>query len=374
MDFEAIEIGTPVEELDTPCAIVDLDRMEANIVDWQSAIAGAGAQLRPHIKTHKVPAIGQLQIAAGACGITVAKLSEAQVFADAGCDDIFVAYPLMGEFKWARAAQLAGQIRLIVGADSEFGVRGLSAAADAAGTTIGVRIEVNSGLNRAGVDAEAVLPLCRLVEELPGLELDGIFTFRSVYYSAVGEHTAQSAGHEEGTQLAELAAQLRAQGVKIDSVSAGSTPTARWAAAVEGVTEVRPGTYVFGDYMMAETGFTPYENLALSVLTIVVSRPAPDRATIDGGSKTFGGDIVPDRYGLKGYARVVGREAFLESMSEEHGVVRLEDDFPDLNLGDKIALYPAHVCTAVNLCDELVGARDGRVEVVWAVAARGKRR
>ena len=250
-------------------------------------------------------------------------------------------YPIVGERKWARAAQLAGEVRLIVGVDTAFGVRGLSGAAVAAGTTIEVRVEVNSGLNRAGVASDKALELCRLVNELPGLELDGIFTFRSVHYGAIGEHTAQSAGHEEGAQLAQLANELRAAGVEIRAVSAGSTPTARRAAEVKGVTEVRPGTYVFGDYMIAEGGATPYKNVAMSVLCTVVRCPAPDRVTVDSGSKTFGGDVVPDHYGLKGYARVAGREAYLETMSEEHGVVRLEDEPASLNLADKIALYPA---------------------------------
>lgn len=172
--------------------------------------------------------------------------------------------------------------------------------------------------------------------------------------------------------MAALAADLRAAGIPIREVSVGSTPTARAAARVPGVTEVRPGTYVFFDYMMAALGVSCYDEIALSVLCTVVSRPRPDRATVDGGSKTFCGDILPAHLGLDGYGRAVGEEAYVESMSEEHGVVRLG---PGVNwrVGEKVAFYPIHVCTTVNLADELVGIRAGRVETVWSVAARGRR-
>src|SRR5690349_1670493 len=124
-----IQLGTPVEELDTPCMLVDLDRMEANIRRWQARVSASGATLRPHVKTHKVPAIAKMQLAAGATGITVAKLAEAEIFAANGCSDIFVAYPIVGQHKWHRAAELAAECTLTVGVDSEIGARGLSAAA-----------------------------------------------------------------------------------------------------------------------------------------------------------------------------------------------------------------------------------------------------
>jgi D-serine deaminase-like pyridoxal phosphate-dependent protein len=169
-----------------------------------------------------------------------------------------------------------------------------------------------------------------------------------------------------------LAEELRASAIPIRAISLGSTPTARIAAQVPGVTEVRPGTYIFGDYMMAERGVMGYDAVALSILCTVVSRPAADKATIDGGSKTFCGDVFPARLNLKGYGRAVDMDAYVESMSEEHGVVRLG---PGANpqIGDKIAFNPIHVCTTVNLSDELIGVRDGRVERVYPILARGKR-
>lgn len=361
-----------IADLDTPCLLVDLDRLEENIRAWQAAIDAAGATLRPHVKTHKIPEIARMQLAAGARGITVAKLGEAEVFAAAGCDDIFVAYPVIGAQKWRRAAELARSTRLIVGVDSLVGARGLSNAAASAGSRIAVRVELEQGLCRSGVTLEHALQLCEEILSLPSLDLDGIFAYRSVFYPGASDHTLVEAGRREGEAMVAIAEALRGAGVPIRSVSVGSTPTARAAAGVPGVTEVRPGTYVFGDYMMAERGATPYETLALSILCTVVSRPTVDLATVDGGSKTFSGDIPPTVEGLRGYARAVGSEAYVERMSEEHGVVRLGPDI-DPVIGDRLAFFPIHVCTTVNLSDELIGVRNGRVETIWPVLARGKR-
>ena len=367
-----IEPGTPVADLDTPCLLVDLDRMEANIQKWQATLGATGVGVRPHIKTHKVPAIAQMQLAAGAVGITAAKVAEAEVFAAGGCNDIFIAYPIVGTEKWRRAAELARTCTLTVGIDSEVGARGLSTAASAAGTTVRVRVEIDSGLNRAGVPPAGASALCRLALDLPGLELDGIFTFRGASFPGADGRPAAELGQKEGELMVGLAETLRAEGLPIGSVSVGSTPTSRAAAQVAGVTEVRPGTYIFSDYMLAEGGHVGYDEIALSILCTVVSRPAADKATVDGGSKTFCGDIFPARINLKGYARAVGMEAYVESLSEEHGVARLGPGV-DPQIGDRIAFHPIHVCTTVNLADELIGVRGGRVEQVWPILARGKR-
>jgi D-serine deaminase-like pyridoxal phosphate-dependent protein len=367
-----IQPGTALTDLDTPCLLVDLDRMERNIQRWQTAIGATGVQLRPHVKTHKVPAIAQRQLAAGATGIAVAKVAEAEVFAAQGCNDIFIAYPVIGREKWQRAACLAHTCLLTVGIDSEIGARGLSSAAVDVGVTLRARVEVDLGLNRCGVPPAQAEALCRLILGLPGLQLDGIFAFRSIFFAAAAGRTPAELGQEEGQQMAALANQLRSAGIPIRSVSVGSTPTACAAAQVPGISEVRPGTYVFGDYMMAEKNVVTYDDIALSILCTVVSRPAPDKATIDGGSKTFAGDIFPANLHLKGYARAVGCEAYVESLSEEHGVVRLGAGV-NPSIGDQIAFYPIHVCTTVNLSDTLVGVRGGKVEQVWNIAARGKR-
>lgn len=365
-------IGTPIEELDTPCMLIDLDKLEANIRNWQATIAANGVNLRPHVKTHKVPEIAHMQLAAGSPGITVAKVSEAEVFAEAGCNNIFIAYPTVGPVKWKRAAELAREITLIVGVDSLVGAQGLSAAAQAAGSTIQVRVEIDTGLNRSGIPAENALELCRAVQNLPNLELDGLFTFRGPSFPGAAGRSAEELGREEGQIVVDLAEELRSAGIPIRNVSVGGTPTSRPAATVPGVTEVRAGTYVFSDWMMIAGGHVPEDEVALSILCTVSSRPAPDKATVDGGSKTFSGDSNPAKYNVPGYARAVGLDGYIESMSEEHGVMRLGPDAQP-QIGDRIAFHPLHVCPTVNLSDELIGVRNGVVEKVWPILARGKR-
>lgn len=368
--------GMSVEELPTPAVLVDLDKMERNISTWQKAASDNGSALRPHIKTHKVPEIAQMQLKAGAGGITAAKVSEAEVFARAGCNDIYIAYPTVGEHKWRAAAELARENRIIVGADSEIGLRGLSEAATRAGSKIEVRIEFESGLGRSGAARSEVLGLCRLAESLPGIELNGLMTYRSVAFPGARERDFNDVGREEGELLVEVAEEMRAAGIEIKELTGGSTPTGKAVAKVAGVNEVRPGTYVFMDYICHHWGTAEYSDCALSILCTVVSRPSPQTATVDGGSKTFAGDIWPANLGAKGYARAAGEDApidaFVVKMSEEHGVTHLGEGV-DWKIGERVAFHPIHVCTAVNLSDELIGVRDGKVEVVWPVAARGKR-
>ncbi|MBO0778930.1 MAG: alanine racemase, partial [Ktedonobacteraceae bacterium] len=298
---------------------------------------------------------------------------EAEVFAAAGVNDIFVAYPIIGHEKALRAARLAQSCHLIVGVESEPGIKQLSAAATELDTTLFVRVEIDSGLKRTGVAPAAAASLCRQVLAAPGLQLDGIFTFRGVSFADAPSKNPQALGEQEGTLMANLAEQLRAADIPIKEVSVGSTPTALSAAIVPGITEVRPGTYVFFDRMTTRTGTSSEQEIALSILATVVSRPAPDMAVIDAGSKTFCGDIVPANAGLEGYGVTTsGPQGTVVRMNEEHGIVRLEPGFAP-QIGDKIAFFPNHVCTTVNLSDEIVVVQNGTVKDIWPVAARGRR-
>ena len=358
--------------ISTPALVIDLDKMEANIRKWQAEIGKHGVALRPHVKTHKIPAIAKLQLAAGASGITVAKVAEAEVFAQQGCDDIFIAYPVIGADKWQRAAQLAKRIKLIVGVESEVGARGLSQAAAESAATIFVRVEVDTGLNRSGIQAAQTEALCRLIQSLPGLELDGLFTYRSSIFAGAGGRSPHELGIEEGQIMVNIAEQLRAQDIPIKSISGGSTPTSRSFASVPGITEARPGTYIFNDYMQAARGIVAYDEIALTIYCTVISVLGPNKFTVDGGSKTFCGDIAYRGTDLKGYAKLIGKEIYVDSLSEEHGVVRCDKPFA-VNVGDVLAFHPVHVCTTVNLSDALIGVRGSKVEVVWPILARGKR-
>jgi D-serine deaminase-like pyridoxal phosphate-dependent protein len=366
-------IGLPIAELDTPCLLVDLDRMEANIACMAEMARSKGVALRPHIKTHKVPAIAKMQLAAGAVGITVAKVSEAEVMAAAGIGDIFVAYPVVTPIKARRATTLVKQgCRLILGVDSLEGARVLSETATRDGITLEVRMEINTGLNRCGVTPAQAVELAAAVRSLPGLSLEGIFTFRSASFPGSAGRTIADVGQEEGEIMRDLAHRLRNAGIPIRSVSAGSSPTAPYCA-IPGVTEVRPGTYVFCDNTLVHLGVAAPDQVALSALATVVSRPLPELATVDAGVKVFSGDVSPRDAGLPGHALGLDDPALvLIRMNEEHGVIQLPPG-RDLRVGEQVLLIPNHVCTAVNLSGELIGIRNGKVECIWLVAARGLR-
>jgi D-serine deaminase-like pyridoxal phosphate-dependent protein len=367
MNAHGVRPGDLVGDLDTPATLVDLDRLERNIRDWQSVMDRCGVGFRPHAKTHKVPEIALMQIAAGARGIVCAKVSEAEPFADAGVRDICIAFPVFGETKWRRIAEIAKRgVRVTVNCDNETAARGLSRAAVEAGVALHLQIDVDTGLHRGGLaahDTSAIGHLARTIEALPGVEFDGITTFRTTGFE--GAPAPPEAGRQEGATLVEIAERLRDADVEVRQVTAGSTPTGRWVAEVAGITEVRAGTYVFNDLMQRGLGTADEEQLALSVLCTVVSHNAPGRLTIDGGSKTFSGDVSPT------YAsRAADRPIVVERLSEEHGVARTD---ADVRLGEKIRFIPYHVCTCVNMTDEIVGIRGDRVEVVWPVRARGLR-
>ena len=358
-----------LEEVATPALVIDLDRMDRNIVRWQELVSSHGKKLRPHIKTHKIPEIALRQEAAGACGIAAAKPTEAEVFYEAGCRDIVLAYPTVGDDKWARMARMAHDAKVTVNVDSELEARGLSAAATAAGATVFAQIEIDTGLHRCGFDptqVEEIEAFARLIGSLPGLELDGITTHRGKSVERLATMTNEEAGREEGQLLVDLAETLRSRGVRIDEVTAGGTITGRGVAEVDGITEVRAGTYVFNDAMQVALGSAEPEDVAISVLATVVSTRNPGWATIDAGSKTFtseGGEVV---------APAVDIDAAVMRITEEHGMVELGEGV-SVEPGDKLRFTPFHACTAVNLSDELVGVRGGVVEKVWPVLARGKR-
>ncbi|WP_165423340.1 alanine racemase [Ktedonosporobacter rubrisoli] len=365
--------GRSIADIDTPALLVNEERLEANIQRYANMAAQNGVRLRPHIKTHKTLEIASRQLRAGAGGITVAKLSEAEVFSAAGIRDIFVAYPVIGREKAERAARLARESHLIVGVESAVGIQQLSEAAASAGATIFVRVEIDSGLKRTGVAPEKAEELCRQAMAAPGLELDGIFTFRGASFAGATSSDPQVLGRQEGELMVALTTRLREAGIPIKEVSIGSTPTSSGAVLVPGVTEVRPGTYVFFDRMTTGAGTSTYAEIALSILATVVSRPAPDLAVIDAGSKTFCGDVIPEKVGLEGYGITTdGKSGLVERMNEEHGIVRLAPGFSP-QIGDKLTFFPNHVCTSVNLSDELLVIRDGSVKDAWSVAARGRR-
>lgn len=355
MSAGAAAASLPVE---TPAVVVDRDIIERNIARMAGSVGERGWALRPHVKTHKTPEIAALQLAAGAVGITVATLGEAEVFVERGARDVFVAYPLrLSEGKAARLAALRERARVAIGVDSAAGASHLGALAPG----LEVLVEVDSGHHRSGVPVAEAVAVARAAADA-GLAVVGVFTFPGHSY---GPGAAAPAARAERESLAAAADALRGAGFDIRVVSGGSTPS---MADTEpgGVTEVRPGVYVFGDAQQWELGHCDPGDVALTVHATVVSAHA-DRVILDAGSKVLGADRAA---WATGFGRLLDRpEARVTALSEHHATVT----GPDLPaLGEVVRVVPNHVCSTVNLADELVVARSGAVLDRWAVAARGR--
>jgi D-serine deaminase-like pyridoxal phosphate-dependent protein len=357
------------DEIATPFLYIDLERMNANIEAMAAAARELDVRLRPHAKTHKVPEIARLQIAAGAAGITLAKVSEAEVFADAGILDIFLAYQIVAPAQLERLMRVARRAHLRTAVDSRTGAELLSKAATGAGVELEVMLEIDLGIGRTGVRAgESARELARRVADLPGLKLVGVYGFRGF---TEGAASREAWGRAEGEALLSAAEDLRAAGLPIAEVSAGSTPTALPAGSVKGVTEIRPGQYLFGCANVVAQGAMRADEVALFARATVVSRPAEDRAVVDAGSKTLSSD-GPWEPGC-GFGHLASDPSTrVVGLWEEHGVLALDEASRGLRVGDRVSIVPNHVCSAVNLHDRLVGVRGDRIELVWQVAARGR--
>src|SRR5215212_6332960 len=358
----------------TPYLLIDSAKMEHNILKMAEVARKNGVALRPHVKTHKIPRIARQQLEAGAKGITVAKLSEAEVMAEAGIEDIFIAYPLVTDAKIRRAIRLGKRVRLAVGVDSLEGARRLSSVAKAEGHILGLRLEVDTGLRRTGVAYDEAVELASGIASLENLNLVGIYTYRGAVLGGSQTLELEKAGLEEGRLMVSLAHRMRERGFRVDDVSLGSTPTVEYVARVKGVTEIRPGTYVFYDRMQAHLGACSLDECAATVVCTVVSRPSEELAVIDAGSKTFATDVPPgvEPLNLEGFGHIVGHpDVVLERLTEEHGMLALDRDC-NLQVGDTLQVIPNHICSTVNLHDEVYLVDEGDTVQKVRVAARGK--
>ena len=362
-------LGSAVDDLPTPCAVVDLDVLERNVARMAARAREAGVRLRPHAKTHKCPEIGALQRAAGAWGLSVAKVGEAEVFVAAGFDDLFVAFPAVGEDKGRLLLRLADRARLACGVDSVEGARSLARPFREAGRTLDVLLKVDVGYGRVGVLPEHALETATRIAEIRGLRLRGVFTHAGHGYLAATRPEVDAVARHEGQALAATARELRANGIGVEEVSVGSTPTAADAMRVPGVTECRPGNYVFHDASQVTLGTCSVEDCALSVVATVVSVPAPGRAVLDAGSKTLSSD--PLRPVAGGYGQILGRRSRIEKLSEEHGVLAVAEG-EAFRVGERVRVLPNHACVVVNLHDRLLGVSRDRVEAILHVEARGR--
>jgi len=357
-----------IHDLDTPSVLIDLDRLEGNIARMSARAREASVKLRPHAKTHKIPEIGWMQVRAGAVGLSLAKTSEAEVFAKHGFPDLFVAYPVVSPAKADRLVALSRRITLCVGVDSVEGASMLGEAASRAGASLRVSLKVDCGAHRVGVAPEDAVAMGMRIAAIKGLALVGVFTHAGQAYHRATADEIRKDGVDEAAIIAAAAEGLRKASVPIETVSVGSTPTARYGFAHPGITEARPGNYVYLDRTQAGLGTCSFDECAMSILATVQSVPAKGRAVLDSGSKTLALDMLrpkPDGYGL-----VIGTESRLTSLSEEHGVVAVApgDAF---KIGQRVRVLPNHACVVSNLHDRVYGVRGERVEAVFEVAARG---
>ena len=358
-----------VEDLPTPAVLVDLDVLERNLARMAERARAAGIRLRPHAKTHKIPEIGRMQLALGAVGLSLAKVGEAEVFAEAGFQDVFLAYPTVGGDRARRLLALSDRMRVSVGADSLEGAASLSEVFRAARRTLSVLLKIDCGYHRVGVAPERALELARAVADLPGLALAGVFTHGGQAYAADSSEGVAAVGRHEGETVAAVAAELAAAGIPVSTVSVGSTPTAAAAMRVPGVTECRPGNYVYHDASQVALGTCSPKDCAMTVAATVVSVPAPDRAVVDAGSKTLSSDPLRPRPG--GHGTILGGTSRVEKLSEEHGVVAVAPG-ERFRVGRRVTILPNHACVVSNLHDRVYGVRAGSVECEWRVAARGR--
>lgn len=362
LPFGAVPAG-----LDTPRVVVDLGRVEANIARLQAEMDRRGMALRPHAKTHKSLAIGRLQLEAGARGLTVGTLGEAEAFIGAGIDDIFLAYPI-----WADGPKVA-RLRALheaapgfrVGVDSVGGAARLGAAVAGSGRPLRVLVEIDPGLHRTGVPAADVAVEVARAARAAGLEVDGVFSHGGHGYR-VG--ALETAGADEVRTLTAAAEALRADGFECPTISAGSTPT-MLTAATGAVTEMRAGTYVYGDRQQWALGAIPADGCAVAVVATVGS-VFDDRIVVNAGAKA----LTKDRADwLTGFGSIVGYpDLVIERLSDYHGVISAPAGAPRPSLGDTVAIVPNHICPVIDLVDRVVVvAPDGSVDE-WPVDARGR--
>jgi D-serine deaminase-like pyridoxal phosphate-dependent protein len=365
-------ILAPDVEVDTPALIVSEEILHRNIAEMASFAKSVGVNLRPHIKTHKSVQIARLQMAAGAVGVTCAKVGEAEVMIhEAGVEDVLLAYPVIGKPKYRRIVELMEKARIAVAVDSLEAAKAISDAMAHYDRTIDVYVEVNTGQNRSGVMAgDEAVKFALDVARYPNLKLVGIMTHEGHVGSFPIDEIEQVA-KAAGQQMVETAGKIRRHGIELPVVSVGSTPAARYTPTVKGVTEMRPGTYVFNDNSLFRYGDTwGVEDCAARFVATVVSRPAKDRCVLDTGSKSLAMDPSKSH---AGHGYIVGHpDVIITKLSEEHGVCELPAGEPGFNVGDRVEIIPNHVCPTVNLMNEVQIVRDGQIVDTWKVAARGR--
>lgn len=348
-----------IDDIDTPAVLIDLDIVEANLKRAQEYADAHGLPLRPHVKTHKLPRFARAQMALGAIGITAQKLGEAEAMADGGLTDIFLPYNIIGPSKLNRLSALHDRVTLSVTADSLVTIAGYASRFKDSQNPLVVLVECDTGAERCGVQtADQALDLARAISAAQGLQFGGLMT-----YPPRGGMVNTNAWLTTAIEI------LTHAGLAPSVVSNGGTPDLMQAASVTVATEHRPGTYIYNDRMQVAWDHCTLKDCALTVLATVVSRPTPDRAVLDTGSKALAADQSP----LPGYGHIPSYPAALvTALSEEHAVVDLAECASRPEVGDRVRVIPNHACVVSNLFDVVHLIRGDQVEEVAAITSRGK--
>jgi len=350
-----VSLGDP--RLDTPAMLVDLDIAEANIAGMAAFAQRAGLQLRPHVKTHKSVAMARRQLDAGAVGLCVATVSEAEVLACAGGADVTLAYPVVGARKLSRLAKVCQGVPVTLVADSAAVIDGYGEVARRAGRRLAVLIEVDTGMRRVGAPPHAVPELAMQVCKSAGLDFGGILTHAGHAHDANGQLGIEQVARQEAAVMGDVRADLEQAGHEVRVVSAGSSLTARYLTAADGITEIRPGTYIYNDLRtLACWSCTPEEIAVTMLATVVSTGDSGARVTVDAGSKTLTTTTDP----AYGHGHLTGRpDATVTRLSEEHGVLTVTG--PPPSVGDLVRILPVHVCVWTDLQPEVYGLRRGEI-------------
>ena len=363
-------IGAAQDEIDTPALVVDLDAFERNLNKMAAFAAERGVRLRPHAKTHKCPTIARLQIAAGAVGQCCQKVGEAEALVRGGVRDVLVSNEVVGMPKLRRLAALAHEATVGLCFDAASQVAAASQAAVEAGVVLGGLVEIEVGMQRCGVASpQAAVALAQRIADAPGLQFRGLQAYHGSAQHLATWQERRAAIDGAATVVRGTLDALRAAGLDCAFVSGAGTGTFRMEGASGLWNELQAGSYLFMDTEYARIGGErggAYDEFAhsLFVLTTVMSTPAPDRAIVDAGLKSYSAE--------KGFPWVHGRPGLeVTGVSDEHGRIRIAPDAPRLELGDKVMLIPGHCDPTINLHEWFVGVRNGRVETLWPITARG---
>lgn len=355
-----------LSEIETPSLILDSIILKRNIKNMMNFAKKHNINLRPHTKTHKCPEIAKMQLKSGAIGIAVAKVSEAEIMVKAGIKDIQIANEVVDPKKIMKLVSLLENCKITVAVDNKKNVETISQLMKENNCSIDVLVDIDVGLHRCGISykiPDKIISFIKFINSKPYINFKGILTHAGQVYKSKNIKQVKQIGLFEGREMVKLAKLIRKKGFECDTVSVGSTPTARFAGTVEGVTEIRPGNYIFHDNIQVSMGVADISNCALRVLSSVISIPTKNRVIIDAGSKSLGVEKGKGNL-IKGYGNIINKKASIKKLSEEHGFIGNIQNKVNFKLVERIQIIPNHACFTVNLYDKIISFRDGKEFII----------